>query len=470
MKTPATLLMVGVLGLAVLPGRVRAQATGVLQLDEVLRSVDQHFPKIRAAFEKTEAARAKQLQSEGAFDLNLNGKAQHLIRGEYPSSSIDTWIEQPTTLWGLKVEAGYRNASGFPVYDGKNVTSTNGEIRLGVSIPLLRDRAVDDNRFELKNAKLGVERTSQEQRWVRLQSRLKAASVYLKWVALGQKRVVAERLLQIASVRQTGIERQIDSGQIAPIERVDNQRLIISREERLVESTQQFEQASLELSLFWRGEDGRPALPTAGALPSWPPASIVDGNLSYDLDQAIANRPDVAALRHAAEQLQARVEVSENRLNPTMDLRVIASQDSGETRPYAPFAESFNESEVGAALTFKLPIQRRKARGEVDQSLAELAANSAELELTTDVVRMEMAQAKLVVKATHRRTDLGRQATLAALQMESAERQRFEEGQSTLLLVNLRELATAETESRFIEAWADHELARVALQAAAGVL
>jgi len=148
----------------------------------------------------------------------------------------------------------------------------------------------------------------------------------------------------------------------------------------------------------------------------------------------------------------------------------MASQDSGDPRPYAFFAESVNETEVGAGLTFKLPVQRRKARGEVDQSLAELASISAELELATDVVRMEMQQAKLVVKATHQRTDLGRQATAAAIQMEKAERQRFDEGQSTLLLVNLRELATAETESRFIESWADHELARVALQAAAGVL
>ncbi|MDZ4695920.1 MAG: TolC family protein [Deltaproteobacteria bacterium] len=470
MKCSAGWTAIGLMVLTLLPSQVIAQATGALQLEEVLRSVDQHFPKIRAAFEKTEAARAKQLQSEGAFDLNLHGKAQHLVRGKFPSSSIDTWVEQPTTLWGLKVEGGYRNASGFPIYNGQNVTSTNGEVRIGISIPLLRDRAIDDNRFELKNAKLGVERTSQEQRWVRLQSRLKAASVYLKWVALGQKRVVAERLLQIASVRQAGIERQIESGQIAPIERVDNQRLIISREERLVEATQQFEQAGLELGLFWRSENGRPNLPTGGSLPNWPPASIVDGDLSYDLDRAIEIRPDVLALRYAAEQLQARVEVSENRLKPTMDLRVMASQDSGDPRPYAFFAESVNETEVGAGLTFKLPVQRRKARGEVDQSLAELASISAELELATDVVRMEMQQAKLVVKATHQRTDLGRQATAAAIQMEKAERQRFDEGQSTLLLVNLRELATAETESRFIESWADHELARVALQAAAGVL
>jgi outer membrane protein, heavy metal efflux system len=466
----SALLAVGFVALAFLPEEVHAQTTGALHLEDVLRSVDQHFPKIRAAFEKTEAARAKQLQSEGAFDLNLNGRAQHLFRGEYPSSSIDAWVEQPTTLWGLKVEGGYRNASGFPIYDGKNVTSTNGEVRLGVSVPLLRDRAIDDNRFELRNAKLGVDRTSQEQRWVRLQSRLKAASVYLKWVALGQKRVVAERLLQIASVRQAGIERQIESGQIAPIERVDNQRLIISREERLVEATQQFEQASLDLSLFWRRDDGRPTVPTTGSLPTWPPVAIVDGDLSYDIDRAIDNRPDVAALRHTAEQIQARVAVSENRLKPTMDLRVIASQDSGDTRPYAPFANSLNETEVGASLTFKLPVQRRKAQGEVNQSQAELSAISAELELATDVVRMEMAQAKLVVKATHRRTDLGRQATEAAIQMENAERQRFDEGQSTLLLVNLRELATAETESRFIESWADHELARVALKAAAGIL
>jgi len=205
MKCSAGWTAIGLMVLTLLPSQVIAQATGALQLEEVLRSVDQHFPKIRAAFEKTEAARAKQLQSEGAFDLNLHGKAQHLVRGKFPSSSIDTWVEQPTTLWGLKVEGGYRNASGFPIYNGQNVTSTNGEVRIGISIPLLRDRAIDDNRFELKNAKLGVERTSQEQRWVRLQSRLKAASVYLKWVALGQKRVVAERLLQIASVRQAGM-------------------------------------------------------------------------------------------------------------------------------------------------------------------------------------------------------------------------------------------------------------------------
>jgi len=466
-----TILVALLVGLvAAMPFASVSQAESPLSLDQLLRSVDQHFPKVRAAIEKTEAARAKELQSQGAFDFNLNGKAQHVFRGKFPSSSIDTWIEQPTTLWGITVEGGYRNASGFPIYDGKNVTSAGGEVRLGFTVPLLRDRSIDNNRFELKNARLGVERTSQEQRWVRLQSRLKAASVYLKWIALGQKRVVAGRLLEIARVRQDGIERQIEGGQIAPIERVDNQRLIISREERLVEATQHFDQVSVELSLFWRREDGRPTVPTAAELPSWPPSSIVDGDLSYDGDRAIENRPDVAALRHAADQLRARVEVAENRMKPTMDLRVTGSQDTGDTRPYAPFADSVNETEVGAGLTFKLPAQRRKARGEVAQSLAELSALTAELELATDMVRMELRQAKLIVEATHRRADLSKQAIEAAMQMENAERQRFDEGQSTLLLVNLRELATAETESRFIEAWADHELARISVQAAAGVL
>ena len=122
-----------------------------LSLEEVLASVERHYPPLRAALQDLPIAEADYLAAQGRFDLVLRSIIDSNNFGYYESRRFDLWAEQPTTLWGATFFSGYQVSGGsFPDYDGKFQTNGAGEYRAGMRLPLMRDRAVDGRRADLE--------------------------------------------------------------------------------------------------------------------------------------------------------------------------------------------------------------------------------------------------------------------------------------------------------------------------------
>jgi outer membrane protein TolC len=90
----------------------------------------------------------------------------------------------------------------------------------------------------------------------------------------------------------------------------------------------------------------------------------------------------------------------------------------------------------------------------------------AQCELALDRVRAEVRDALSALDAAQRRVALVRREVEVTAQLEAAERQRFEAGDSTLFVVNLREQATAEARVREVDALLDWQRASASFRAA----
>ena len=117
---------------------------------------------------------------------------------------------------------------------------------------------------------------------------------------------------------------------------------------------------------------------------------------------------------------------------------------------------------------FDVPLQRRQARGDIQKTTAQLARLAQQLEYARNIVTTEVQEAVVNLSASYQQVDRTRESVVLAERMEQAERARFELGQGTtnILVVNLRELATAdarlllvEETSEFFRAWADYRAA-----------
>ena len=86
-----------------------------------------------------------------------------------------------------------------------------------------------------------------------------------------------------------------------------------------------------------------------------------------------------------------------------------------------------------------------------------------------DRVGADVADAVSEVDAARQRVVVVRREVELAAQLEAAERRRFDAGDSTLLFVNLREVATAEARIREVDALADVHRAAASLRAAMAV-
>ncbi|MDF2378320.1 MAG: hypothetical protein P1U81_18940, partial [Verrucomicrobiales bacterium] len=108
-----------------------------------------------------------------------------------------------------------------------------------------------------------------------------------------------KRVLQIAKDRDAALAEQIERGASAPIVRVDNRRLVVTREIGVVQALRRFQAAAIELSLFYReDETASPIIASRfqvpGAFPA-PPAPD-HSTLAADLSRAIALRPGIRRL------------------------------------------------------------------------------------------------------------------------------------------------------------------------------
>lgn len=228
-----------------------------LTLDDVLQSVDKHYPPLLAAVLEREIAAGGVEAALGKFDFRIGMRADTDQFGFYSNERLNTGFDQYLQTWGASLYGGWRVGRGeFATYDGKLQTRTDGEWRGGVKLPLFRDRKIDERRADLQRARL--ERTladlSVDQQRVAITQL--ATRRYWDWVAAGRRYQVADALLKIALQRDAQLRESVDLGQVPPIEAVENRRAILQRRSQLVEQQRGLENAAIELSLFYRDASG----------------------------------------------------------------------------------------------------------------------------------------------------------------------------------------------------------------------
>ena len=439
-----------------------------IELDDVLHSVEQHFPLVLAAREEIAVAEGELLAAQGGFDTQALGDGKSKT-GFYDNDRVDLLFEQPTTLWGATFGAGYRWGGGdFAVYDGEEKSNKKGEFRVGMSVPLLQNRAIDKRRVNLWKARIERDRADPVVLEQRILSLLDAARVYWAWVAAGRQREVAVRLLALAEDRMDQITEAAEKGLLAGINIKDNQRLIVDRRAKLAAAERKLQNAGIKLSLFWRDAEGQPRVPGNDQLPYEFPPTRPAQEVLLDDDEAfaLAHRPEIVNAELKLEQLRLEGELQANRLLPKLDFGVFASQDFGAA---SNTPDDKEDLEVEATLKFELPIQRREARGGVRRVEARTNQLEFKLDFTREKVRASVQDARSALLLSWVRIGEMRENARLAVELAEAERVRLGLGASDLFRVNLREVQAAAAAANLIDVLSEYFLAMAGYRASLGL-
>ena len=449
------------------PAAADEKAASPLALAEVVRAAQERFPLVLAAGAEKQGAEADLLAAEGGFDPVLRSAGAVVATGEYPSQRIDTVVEQPTPLWGSSLFAGYRFGLGkFADYDGKLATNDHGELRAGLRVPVLRDGPIDRRRAAIERAELGVQiaRLGQDQQKIEI-TRL-ASQRYWDWAGAGQRLAIVEGWLALAELRNTDLKSRVERGDLPEIEQLENERSVLARRAQVVSSKRQLEQAAIDLSLFFRKADGSPQVPTKDQLPTSlpePPASAPAVPAKDAQSTALARRPEPKRAEAVKAQAQVELELARNQALPALDLFVVGSADLG------PGDEKRGIPVIEVGVTIDIPIFGRPQRGRVRSQEAAVKRADNHAELARDRVGAEVADARSALEAARLRAEVAAREVALAEKLEALEKKRFDLGDSTMLIVNLREQATAEARIRRIDALVDYQKAQAAQRAAQGL-
>jgi outer membrane protein TolC len=410
-----------------------------LRLEEVLESVRTHYPPLLATLQDRAIAEGDVTAAEGRFDLGVKAGYDGDYLGFYRNDNYQAGVQQATSFQGMTWFAGYSLGRGsYPVYEGKQQTDLGGEYKVGARLPLFRDRAVDQRRADLQKALIGrriADLGIDQQRLLVVQL---ATRRYYDWVAAGQRYRAATDVLKVAEQRDQQLKDAAELGQIPRIDVTDNLRAIYTRRAQAVEAQRGLEQAAIELSLFLRDNNGDPRLADPAELPpSFPEIQEFDRRrFEDDIELALKRRPEIARFSAQREQVEVDRRLAINQLMPNIDVGLSYTRQTGDR------VVRRGPDDLVAALIFDLPVQRRTARGREISSLARIAQFDQRERFARDQVVAEVRDAYSAMKAAYQRAQAVRQEVDAARQLEDAERARFQLGDGTLFLVNLREQAT----------------------------
>jgi outer membrane protein TolC len=438
---------------------------GSLMLDEVLDGAQASFPSLVAARAEVEVAEADALAAAGGFDPTLRARAWAIPVGGYPQTRLESVIDAPTPLWGTSLFAGYRLGTGkIADYYGERYTWSAGELRAGAVVPLLRNGPTDRRRTSLARAELGKRIAGLTVEHQRLEVTRLATFRYWEWVAAGQRRRVAQDLVKLALVRDRQLEGRARLGEVPVVERQENQRAVLQREAFLVQAQRAVEAAAFELSLYVRGGDGEPTLPDDHRLPLEVPEPSGAGFELEATDELLLRRPDVQRLTGQVEQAGLEVKLAQVQLLPALDLGLSVSQDLGKSP--GPGYDALGKTELELSAVLEVPLLFREGRGRLSAAQAARAKLDAQLKLARERASAEVHDARSALNAAKARIGLQRKEISVAEQLEGAERTKFELGDSSLLLVNVREQATAEARLRQLDALIEAHKAEASLLAA----
>ncbi|MFZ4083681.1 MAG: TolC family protein [Pirellula sp.] len=452
----------------------RAEQTEALELGEsllladVIASTFRSFPEIEIARLEANIARGEVTQATGAYDLHLDYFSLNQPVGYYENSRSGVSLSRQL-WWGGYAIAGYRIGRGFfePWYKERE-TNKGGEFRVGWVQPLLQGRAIDPYRVALFQANLNQQAVAPEIQQNVLGASLAATASYWAWVEAGNVLRAQEQLLELAIKRNNGLSKLFERGLSTRKELAINAQTVSERQLKVFESRQKFRDTAFKLAIFLRNQDGTPML----AAPEWLPANfprIVRLELQ-DFETAFLEaqqqRPELVLISIDLQKLRWDLELARNQTLPNLDFTVQGVQNVGDP---ATKLNDKGDFILESGVIGGVPVQRRKARGKIDSTLAKIQQVEQKRWFMTNKIEMDLRVARNALEVS--RDMVLRSEQLLRETRETLEyfRREFASGNQDFLFLLAQEAKATEAEIKLLDAEQEYYIALAKLQAVLGL-
>jgi outer membrane protein TolC len=241
--------------------------------------------------------------------------------------------------------------------------------------------------------------------------------------------------LQLAQKRQHAIEQQASLGDLPKLAISENLQLIIQRQQLLNQGQMIFEQAEVNLSLYFRDQKGKPLLPGEQSLPVLTNSS----NNAVETRESLRKHPGIKRLNHYANMMKLKRNQARNELLPQLDANAFTFKQNG-TGGYPLMIPQ--AAMVG--VSFKFPLLQRQAKGNLIQAESELRQVRVEKRFLYEQLNNEFTNMLIGIKRSRQQVSLLKKELALAQKVQQGETKKFYHGDSTLFLVNQREQMTTQ--------------------------
>lgn len=449
-------------------------STSYAQLKQVMGFVDYmelvrlHHPISVQARLNPEFGDAAVRSARGGFDpLVYSNINQKYFESDQYYSLIDAGLKVPT-WFGIEVYSGWERNDGVNL-NPERKTPEMGLFYAGVSVPIGRNLFIDQRRAALRNAQLFNKISEEEQRLMLNTVLIQAAEAYWDWYAAYHRMQVFVEALDLAQERFDGVRENALQGDVPTIDTVEAHIQMQDRMIGLQQATLDFQNETEHLSVFLWDTGTIPLEISSDIIPEERRVLteyIRDITVRSEIDSMIFNHPIIKQKELQIDQLNINRRLQLEQLKPIINLKYNAINEpiGGD------IISGYSINNYNWGLEFYMPLLLRRGRGEL--KLAKLRIQDAEMDLTnvTAAIKRNVNQSINTWQISTEQVNLSERQVQSLNELLDGERIKFDAGESSLFLVNAREIGYIEGQVSLINQIARNQKSLLEINYQLGVL
>lgn len=420
-----------------------------LSHEEFLAAVKSYHPLAFRYRLQNEIARAEISKARGNFDPVVEAK-----NGAKTIDGIDYYKETNVglgipTWYGIELNGSYNYIDGQKL---NNSDTRGGLYQFGLTIPLAKNFLYDKRRALLDQAKIGLQMTEAEQLVLTNDLLLAADNAYWNWVKEYEIFMLQSKAVNINRDRLALTKKTYQYGERAAIDTTEALSQLQSFELEQKDAYLQFVKATQELSLFLWKENQQPYDISEGIIPK----ETLLNNIAYTNyaqlltqlnSQSVGNHASVIYYMGKQEFLESERRLKFQSLLPKLDFTYNFFNKENYRSAFFPLFQ--NNYQYG--LKLEIPIFLRQARGDyriakskVQQNLLDIAYKRQEVDTKLNTYKNEVLNYLNQIEIATQNIDNYQR-------LVKAEEAKYNNGESSLFLINSRENKLIDAQEKILE-------------------
>jgi hypothetical protein len=378
--------------------------------------------------------------SKGAFDpVLLGGVDQKYFEGKTYYSTISTGVKIPTRIGiDLKLMGDWNRG----VYlNNQNIVPDQGLTTIGIDVPIGRGMFTDERRTQLKRATVAMQQSVLEQQLTLNDLLYEAGQTFIYWQEQEAQLVLAFEGLRFAELRYQQLVINTDIGERAAIDTVEASAQLFLRQLDVQQRQLNAQNARLAVENYLWDKGTLPLVLETSIQPKAIELTVPKNLLPDSINHPVLSWYD---LKRKDLQLERKLKIEQ--LKPQLNVNYNLLQTP---QNLAAFNYSITNYKWGASLY--MPILLRKERSSLQMTNLKLEnvtfeQDQKQRDLRTKQVQIRNEWNTLSTQAQTAQTIADRYRQLAL-----AERLLFDGGESSLFLINAREISYLSAQGKYIE-------------------
>lgn len=432
--------------LFLLPVFAWSQQPIIFSFTDFVEVVKVGHPIARQAELQTELGKLAIVQSKGQADPKVFTElSQKQFDNKRYHNLFDAGLKIPT-WFGASFNAGFEQNSGAFLNPEDN-TPSEGLLYAGVKMPLGRGLLMDERRATLRQGRIYNKLTQAEQAMMLNDLLLSASRAYWNWFRTYNNFLVFENAMFLTEQRYLATKQSARFGDRPTIDTVEAGIQRQTRQVQLKQAVLEMNNASAMLEVFLWQDGNIPLELENGVIPNYTGNFLIEDYIGISpIDSSLAGHPELKTVQLQLQSLEVDKQIQNQMLLPELNINYNFLTHNNIQNQYDMTLNNYT-----FGLQFSMPIFLRKERGTLRMTKIKIEQTERSLDQKLAQLTMQVQVAFNEWQTISEQVILQKRTVKDYNQLLEGERDLFDNGESSLFMVNSREMSYIQSQLKLNE-------------------